>query len=87
MKELTYFRLEFCPHCRNANRYLEELKKENPEYCKIPIKIIDEGRDRKTADKYDYYLVPCFFMGDEKLHEGVPTKDSIRKVLDRAMED
>lgn len=87
MKELIYFRLSYCPHCRHANEYLEELKAENPEYCKIPIKIIDEEKDRKTANKYDYYYVPCFFMGNEKLHEGVPTKDCIRKVLDRALED
>ncbi|MEI6101271.1 MAG: glutaredoxin, partial [Eubacteriales bacterium] len=82
MKELTYFRLSYCPHCRRANDYLEELKKENPEYCQIPIKIIDEERDRKTADKFDYWYVPCFFMGDKKLHEGTATKQDIRDVLD-----
>jgi glutaredoxin len=87
MKELIYFRLAYCPHCHHANEYLEELKKENPEYCKIPIRIVDEAKDHKTADKYDYYYVPCFFMGDEKLHEGVPTKDRIRAVLDRALHE
>ena len=86
MKELNYFRLAYCPHCLRANGYLEELKKENPEYCKIPIRIIDEGKDRKTANSYDYYYVPCFYMGEEKLHEGVPTKECIRAVLDRALE-
>ena len=86
MKELTYFRLSYCPHCMRANGYLEELKQENPEYCKIPIRIIDEGKDRKTANKYDYWYVPCFFLGDVKLHEGTATKEDVRAVLDKALE-
>lgn len=85
MKELTYFRLSYCPHCIRANNYLEELQRENPEYRKISIKIIDESKDRRIADEYDYYLVPCFFMGDKKLHEGIPTKEAIRAVLDCAL--
>lgn len=86
MKELTYFRLSYCPYCRRANGYLEELKQENPEYCRVPIRIIDEAHERRIADSYDYWYVPCFFMGDVKLHEGAATKADIKEVLDRALE-
>ena len=86
MKELTYFRLSYCPYCRRANEYLEELKQENPEYCKIPIRIIDEEQEPGIADQYDYWYVPCFFMGDKKLHEGAATKENIKNVLNKALE-
>ena len=87
MKELTYFRLSYCPYCRRANGFLEELKQENPAYCAIPIRIIDEAQEPRVADRYDYWYVPCFFMDGVKLHEGSATKADIKAVLDRAMNE
>lgn len=86
MKELTYFYLPYCPYCRQADAWLEELKSENPEYCKITIRTINEWKERKIADQYDYRLVPCFYIGDKKLHEGVANKEKIKAVLDKSME-
>ncbi len=86
MRELIYFRQSYCPYCKQANNYLDELKKENPKYCRIPINIIDEAKKPRIAKQYDYWYVPCFFMDNTKLHEGVATKENIRAVLDKALE-
>lgn len=85
MTELTYFRLSLCPYCRRAEQYIEELKKENPQYGRIKINMIDENKDRKTAAEYDYWYVPCFYLGGQKLHEGSASKENIKAVLDVAL--
>lgn len=86
MKELTYFYLEGCPYCRAASRWVEELKQENPDYARIPIRAVEETREKALADAYDYYKVPTYYLGKEKLHEGAATKEKIKAVLDRALE-
>ena len=86
MKELTYFQLAYCPYCRRASGYLEELKKENPAYCAIPITTIDEEEDPRVAKQYDFYYVPCFFLDGKKLHEGPATRADIEDVLKKALE-
>ena len=35
MKKITYFHLPSCPYCKNANKAIEELRAENPEYKNI----------------------------------------------------
>ena len=85
MRELTLFYLPNCPHCKLAARCLEELTRENPAYAQIPIRRIDESADKATAAAYDYWYVPCFFMGKEKLFEGHAEKDDVRRVLDAAL--
>lgn len=87
MKPLLFFRLKYCPHCIRANKWLEELMSENPAYKEIDIRIVDEAVEWKLADSYDYYLVPTFFSGDVKLHEGVASKAKIKAVLDYALAD
>ena len=37
---------------------------------KIPVKMIDENKESALADKYNYYYVPSYFIGDTKLFEG-----------------
>lgn len=85
MNELTYFYLKTCPYCRQANLYIEELIEENPEFSKIKINKIEERENEKLANSYDYYYVPCFWIGKEKLHEGGITKEEMRKVLNIAL--
>ncbi len=85
MNELTYFRLPLCPYCRRAEKYLEELIKENPEYAGIKINMIDENKDRNRIKGYDYWYVPCFYLGNKKLHEGAASKENIKQVLDAAL--
>jgi len=87
MKEITYFYLKGCPYCRKADVLIERLVKENPQFADIPIKKIEENENPEIAGSYDYYYVPCLWIGKEKLHEGAPTKEQIRKVLERALEE
>ena len=85
MKELTYFYLSGCPFCRAADRMLKELETEHPEFSKIPIKKIEERENATLAERYDYYYVPCFWIGNQKLHEGAASKEKLRAVLDKAI--
>lgn len=84
--ELTYFYLKECPYCRQADGFIKELIEENPEFAKVKINKIEEKENAKLANSFDYYYVPCFWLGKEKLHEGASTKESIKKVLQTALD-
>jgi glutaredoxin len=84
MKEIKMFLMETCPHCRRALELMDEIYSENPEFKKIPVKKIDETKESVYASKFDYYYVPTFYVGDEKLHEGTPSKGAIKKVFEAA---
>lgn len=86
MKQIHMFITSWCPYCKQALNWMEELKSENPKYADIDIKIIDEEHNPEVAKKYDYYYVPTYFVGDTKIHEGVPTKEIIRKVFEKSFE-
>ncbi len=85
MKEITYFYLRNCPYCKMADKMMEELINENPKFAEIPINKIEERENPELADSYDYYYVPCFWIGKDKLHEGVPTKEKIRDLFTAAL--
>lgn len=86
MKPVRMFMFEACPHCQRALAWMEECKKENPEYANVQIEIIDEKRHPDIADQYDYYYVPCYFINENKVHEGAASKEIIRRVLSTACE-
>ena len=69
MKQLMMFYLDDCGYCRKAFRALDELYSQYPEYSKIKLDCIEETRNPELSDRYDYYAVPCFYLGDEKLFE------------------
>ena len=50
------------------------------------MKVIDERKQPDIANKYDYYLVPTFYVDGVKLHEGVATKEKVEYVLKQALE-
>ena len=85
MKEITFFMMDVCPYCIKAQKWLDELYQEHPEYKKIPMKVIDERKQPDIANKFDYYLVPTFYVDGVKLHEGVATKEKVEYVLKQAM--
>lgn len=85
MQKLLFFLMPTCPHCKRAEGFLAELCEEDARYRAIPIERVDETRETERAEQYDYFYVPCFFLGDEKLHEGAVTKEAVRAVLDRAL--
>ena len=64
---------------------MDELKNENPKYKEIPLKLIDERKEPNIANQYDYYYVPSYYIEDEKIHEGVATKDIIKQVYEKAL--
>ena len=85
MKEVKMFMFDGCPHCRRAKEMMAEIFAQHPEYAKVPLTIIDESKNPEIADKHDYYYVPTFYVGDEKMMEGVPTKEAIEKVFAKAL--
>ena len=70
--KLTAFILPRCPYCLQMRELLEELRAERPELSSIEIEFIDEAAQLALADRYDYYRVPSFFLGGEKLYEASP---------------
>ncbi len=91
MKALTMFYLDDCGYCTKARRALEELYAETPEYRAIPMHMIEESQEPELADSYDYYAVPSFYDGKDKLFEAhlfmsyEAIRDEIRRVLDYAL--
>jgi len=83
--KITMFVMQSCPYCQGAQRIMDILFAENPDYRALEIEIIDEVLHPEIAEKYDYYYVPTFYVGDEKLHEGAATIKKIRRVFDAAL--
>lgn len=88
MKELTAFYLTDCPYCINAKAALAELCKEKPEYAGISIDWIEESVEPERTNGYDYYYVPTFFLGKEKLYEAKPgeTYEECRELVKSCLE-
>ena len=49
--------------------------------------MIDELAEPEVADRYDYYYVPTFYVGDKKVHEGGIMPDEVEAVLRMALEE
>ena len=81
--KLTAFILSSCPYCLQAGELIEELYAERPELASIEIDYIDEADEPELAERYDYYRVPSFFLGEEKLYEADPrrTRDEAKEML------
>ncbi len=85
MKEIKLFILEKCPYCIKALNYIDELKEED-KYKDIYIRIIDESKESNISSNYDYYYVPTFYLDDKKYHEGIVSKDTIKKLFDEVLD-
>ena len=85
MKHVRMMMLKQCPHCRNALIYIDKLKEKNLYYRNIEIEMIDESEHPDIAAYYDYYYVPTFYVGDIKIHEGVPSLEKMERVLEEAI--
>ena len=70
---------------------LKELMAEKPAYQDIKITKIEENEHMDIAEQYDYYAVPSFFIGKEKLfeaHIGMRYEDikaAVKACLDAAL--
>ena len=91
VKKLTMFYLEDCGYCAKARKALDELYAEDPRYREVEIDKIEESRQPEVAEQYDYYAVPTFFDGKEKLFEAhlfmsyEEIRDEVKRVLDYAL--
>ena len=77
--------LSGCPHCKKAFAIMEELKKKHPEYAAVSVEVVDEEENPDLANSLDYWYVPTFFVGGEKIMEGVPSEALIDKVFQAAL--
>jgi len=87
MKKITMFYKESCPYCIAAIKWMNELVKKDEKYRAIPITMIEEDAHPEIADKYDYYYVPTYYVGDEKRHEGAASLEKVKAVFDAALKD
>ena len=82
---IVYFYLNGCPYCKMADNFIAELIDENPDFASIKITKVEERQQADFAKEYHYQYVPCLWLGNKKLHEGVPTKDKIKACLMEAL--
>ncbi len=85
MKPVKLFYQAHCPHSLLALKCLAELQRHEP-YASVPIEKIEELEQREYAARFDYYYVPTFYVGDEKVHEGHAELSDVRAVLDKALQ-
>ncbi|EHL19720.1 hypothetical protein HMPREF9628_01236 [Peptoanaerobacter stomatis] len=85
MKKIRMFVASWCPHCNNAKAWLKELLNENEEYKNLHIEQIDIDYEKEKLVDVDFYYVPTFYVENEKVFEGVPSKEIVKRVLDEAM--
>lgn len=85
-KEVKMFVQATCPHCHNAMRMMDELRASNEKYKDVHVEIIDENRNPRIADMYDYWYVPTFFVDGQKVQEGVPSIEAVQDVFEKALE-
>lgn len=91
MKNVLMFHLYDCGYCRKAMLALEELMAENPAYRAVPLTKIEETEQPAMAEAYDYYAVPTFYVGGEKVFEAhigmsyEAIKAAVKGALDAAL--
>ena len=85
MKNIKMFVLARCPYCKQALSWMEELYAEKPEYKALKIEKIDENLSPEISDKYDYDLVPAYYVDEVKVHSGAATKELIREIFEDAL--
>jgi len=87
MKEILYFYLSSCPYCSKADRIIRICRERHPEFKNVKIRKIEESLDPDTANSYDYYYVPCFFVNGKKIFEGIPTEEKISEAFREALKE
>ena len=72
MKKLTFIYLKGCPYCKKAMKAFDALLNANDEYKKVEIDAVEEGENPDRIVSLDYYHVPTYYIGDDKLFEASP---------------
>ena len=81
MTKMQMFHFAACPYCREATRWMDELRREYPELRDVHVERIDEKLHPEIAEQYDYWYVPTFFVDGKKVHEGACTREIVERVL------
>ena len=83
MEKLLFIYMDGCPYCHMAADVLAGLTHEHPEYSKIPVEKVNETTEPEKLKGRQYYYVPTFFYGDEKIYEAQPGDDKpkMEKIL------
>lgn len=87
MKPITMFMMRTCPHCQRAFQWMDEVKQEHPKYARCALTMVDEREQPELAGRYDYYFVPTYYVGDEKVHEGPASKEIVEAVFAEAYKE
>lgn len=88
MKPILMSVREDSPYCKEAILWMEELKKENHKYLKLDINFVKDSMYSGVGeDAYEMSFVPTLYVGGTKVHQGTVTKDTIREVFDKALEE
>ena len=85
MKALTILITDWCPYCKRALKWVEELQQEDSRFKEIAVTIIDEEKEPELSKKFDYYYVPTYYVGAVKLHEGATSKEQLIEALEEAI--
>ncbi|MCL2773763.1 MAG: thioredoxin family protein [Oscillospiraceae bacterium] len=85
MEKITMFLMEGCRYCHQALRFIDDLYETDERYRNIPLEKIDENKYPEIADKYGYYFVPTFYVGEKKEHEGAVNLETVRRVFEKAL--
>ena len=91
MKKLTFIYLKGCPYCMKAMKAFDALLSTNEEYKKVEIDAVEESENPYRIATLDYYRVPTYYIGDEKLFEASPgdsyevIEAATKKALDAAL--
>lgn len=90
-KEVVYLSMVGCPYCRTADKVMEELKQEKPEYNNIRITKLEDMSPEAQKYGKDYYYVPSMFVDGKKIYEAHPgetaeeCREMVRKVFEAAV--
>ena len=84
-KKVKMMMLDSCPYCKQAFKMMDKLQAQHPEYKNVDIDVIEERKEPEKIKGYDYWYVPTFFVGEQKILEGVPTMDGVEKVFLEAL--
>jgi len=85
MRSVKLFYLRNCPFCKRALQYVADAKAAHPELAAVEIEMIEESEEPETAERYDYYYVPTFYVGGVKVHEGGILPDEAEAILRKAL--
>ena len=53
MTKIQMFHFAACPYCREATRWMDELRREYPELRDVHVERIDEKLHPEIAEQYD----------------------------------